>query len=227
MRQIILFAILVFAEFHALVAQNPVGTNPPSASLQILNGASPHPISLSFDGKELYPSLKSGARISNFAVTKPAVLLKVQKNGAGDLKEFPLSLTAGKSYTLCLLGDFAPLPPVKAQDGKMKQDFRIQALLLENEGSGGDQVVVRAVNALPDRPVVLARSNLNVLRVNAGQVGVSTKLPAELFLEASDGKTKQNLYLAQKPPAANITVIFFEQEGQFSFKAMTERMLER
>ena len=215
-------ALLVGAVFGAL-AQIPAGTNLPSASLQILSGAHPHAVSLSFDGKELYPGLKAGARISNFGVTNRSLLLKIQKTETSDAKEFPLSFVFGKAYTLCVLGDFAPLPAKEGRDGKKKTDFRIEALLMENEKPAGSTVKVRAINGLTNRAIELKREGSVVCRAEPGQAGSSGSLPPDLYLQASDGKTTESLYLAQSPPAANITIVFYERDGRMAFKAMTER----
>ena len=217
------FSILgLFAATWAF-AQSPVGTNPPNASLQILNGAHPHPVSLSFDGKELYPGLQAGARISNFGVTNRGMLLKIQKTGTQDAKEFPLNFVFGKAYTLCILGDFSPLPVKEGRDGKKKPDFRIEALLMENEKPAGSTVKVRAINGVTNRAIELKREGSVVCRAEPGQAGSSGSLPPDLYLQASDGKTTESLYLAQSPPAANITIVFYEREGRMAFKAMTER----
>jgi len=216
------FAMMVGAICGAR-AQGPAGTNPPSASLQILVGAHPHAVSLSLDGRELYPGLQTGARISNFGVTNRTLLLKIQKTGTEDAKEFPLNFVFGKAYTLCVLGDFAPLPAKEGRDGKKKPDFRIEALLLENEKSAGSAVKVRVVNGLTNRVIELKRSEEVVCRVQPGQVGSTRPLPPDLYLQASDGLATESLYMAQGPPAPNISIIFYERDGKMAFKAMTER----
>lgn len=216
------FAIMVGAICGGR-AQGPAGTNPPSASLQILVGAHPHAVSLSLDGRELYPGLQAGARISNFGVTNRTLLLKIQKTGTEDAKEFPLNFVFGKAYTLCVLGDFAPLPAKKGRDGKEKLDFRIEAWLLENEKSAASSVKVRAINGLTNRVIELKRGEEVVCRAQPGQAGSSGGLSPDLYLKASDGQTTESLYLAQSPPAANISIIFYEKGGKMAFKAMTER----
>lgn len=218
-----IFPILSLCAATWGLAQTPAGTNPPSASLQILIGAHPQAVSLSFDGRELYPGLQAGARISNFSVTNRAMLLKIQKTGTADAKEFPLNFVFGQAYTLCVLGDFAPLPAKKGRDGKEKPDFRIEALLLENEKSAGSTVKVRAINGLTNRVIELKRGEEVVCRVQPGQVGSSGPLPPDLYLQASDGLATESLYMAQSLPAPNISIIFYEREGKMAFKAMTER----
>ncbi|NBV87068.1 MAG: hypothetical protein EBS01_12590 [Verrucomicrobia bacterium] len=209
----------------ALAQPNPAADNlaKPWAGLQVLVGAQPHPVSLAFDARELFPGLQAGTRISNFSLTNRAMMLKIQKTGTPDAKEFALTFDKGKFYTLCVFGDFAPLPPKEDRNGKAKPDFQIEALLLQNTKANGATVDVRAVNASTNRVVELSREGRVVGRVAPGAVETVPNQPANLLMSASDGRASFDLPMAQATSAANITILFYEADGRMAFKAMTER----
>lgn len=216
-----LFVCLGFAQAQPAPPADIPGK--PWAGLQVLIGAQPHPVSLAFDGRELFPGLQAGTRISNFSVTNRAMLLKIQKTGTPDAKEFALSFEKGKFYTLCVFGDFAPLPPKEGRDGKAKPNFSVEALLLENTKPNGATVDVRAVNSLTNRVVELSRGDTVVGRVAPGKVETIADQPADLLMYASDGRANLDLPMAQGTPAANITLLFYEEGGRMAFRALTER----
>jgi len=196
----------------------------PWAQVQILCGAEPHPVSISMGGQELYQGLKAGSWINDLNIPKREFILRVTKTGSPDSKDFEFFLDQGKTYILYILGDFQALPQVQAKDGKMKPDFRIQAQLLENTKPSGATVNVRAINGLTSRAIELSREGMVVKRVAAGKVETIPNQPPELLMYASDGRGNLDLPMAQKPPAANITLLFYEEGGRMAVKAMLERV---
>jgi hypothetical protein len=212
-----------------LVAQSagdPAGsseskTSPPAGHLQILNGISPMAVTVSINGQPLYPGLTPGARISSFGLKDPEVKISVSKSDS-EKKDFTVKFSREGHYTVVLTGDFKPLPPVKKPDGSSVPDFRVAARLFKNEKPKGQTVEVRVVNGSSDRALGIFREKAMQVEVPAEDSGVARDQPAALFLKAASGDWTTDLYLAQEPPAANITIVFWPAEKGMSFRAMTE-----
>lgn len=212
---------LTFAQLPSEAALGSADIKSPASHVQILNGVSPMPINLSVNGQPLYPGLTPGARISSFGIEKNELEISVSKNELAK-KDFMLKIPRRGFYTLVLIGDFEPLPPVKQPNDKSLPDYRVNALLLPNEKPLGQTVQVRVVNGSNDGNLKITRDNVTQVEVPAGQVDVATSQPAALLLKALSGDWATDLYLAQEPPAANITVVFWPDEKGMSFRAMTE-----
>ena len=212
---------LTLAQLPSESAQGSADTKDPAAHVQILNGVSPMPINLSVNGQPLYPGLTPGARISSFGIEGGELEISVSKSEE-DKKDFMLKIPRRGYYTLVLIGDFEPLPPIKQPNGKPLPDYRVNALLLPNEKPLGQTVELRAVNGSNDGSLKITRDNVTQVEVPAGQFGVAASQPSALLLKALSGDWTTDLYLAQEPPAANITVVFWPDEKGMSFRAMTE-----
>jgi hypothetical protein len=199
------------------------GGEKPVAYMQILNGIAPHRVSVAINGQVLYPQLGPGARISSFPVRQPQMQVTVTKLEGGEQKTFDLDFAKPGYYTLCLIGDFSKLPAVRSADGAMKENYKVGAPLLPNSPSGGDKVNVRLVNGLTDAPVRLSKGNELLCEAAPGKVAVAESLPAaDLLLQATDGRAKTDMAIAQDPPARNITVVFYQGADRLRFRAMTE-----
>lgn len=195
----------------------------PVAYMQIINGIAPPRISVALNGQLLYPQLGPGARISSFAVRQSQMQVTVKKLPDGEQKTFDLDFSKPGYYTLCLIGDFSELKPIRGVDGMMKRNYRVAALLLPNSPSGGDKVNVRVVNGLTDATVRISKANEFLCQAGPGKVAMAEGLPASnLLLQATDGRAELELAIAQKPPARNITVVFHQGADRFRFRAMTE-----
>lgn len=226
-RKMLPFAALVslsvlFAQANLSTQTSPASGEKPAAFLQILNGSSPNPVSLFFEGNLVYPGIKPGARISSFAVEKGELKLLVQKDGSEARKEFILRFPKPGYYTLCLTGDFSELPEMTALGGKNSRDYRLKAELMENLKPGGNTVSVRAVNGTSATSIELIRAKISQCVVPPNACGVALNQPAELHLQALAGKAALDLFMAQEPPASNITIVFYDDSGVVGFKAMTE-----
>jgi len=199
------------------------GGDEPLAYVQILNGIAPHRVSVAINGEELYPQLGPGARISSFPVSQPKMQVTVKKLEGGEHKTFDLDFDKPGHYTLCLIGDFSKLRPVQGADGATKENYKVAAQLLPNSPSDGDKVNVRLVNGLTDAPVSIFKGNQLLCEALPGKVAVAKSLPAaDLLLQATDGRAKTDMAIAQESPAQNITVVFYQGTDRLRFRAMTE-----
>ncbi len=193
----------------------------PAGYLQILNGISPMPVTVSINGQPLYPGLTAGARISSFGLQDEEVKISVSKSDT-EKKDFTIKFPRKGYYTIVFTGDFKRLPPVKNPDGSSTPDFRVRARLFQNEKPKGQTVEVRVVNGSIDDGLTISRDNQTQVEVPADEAGVARDQPAALFLKAVSGDWTSELFLAQEPPAANITIVFWPAEKGMSFRAMTE-----
>jgi hypothetical protein len=217
------FALAASVAVAQEASETEDGGEKPVAYMQILNGIAPHRVSVALNGEVLYPQLGPGARISSFAVRQPQMQVTVTKLEGGEQKTFNLDFAKPGYYTLCLIGDFSKLSPVSGADGVMKENYKVAAPLLPNSPSGGDKVNVRLVNGLTDAPVRLSKGSEILCEAAPGKVAVAEALSAaDLLLQATDGRAKTDLAIAQEPPARNITVVFYQGEDRLRFRAMTE-----
>jgi hypothetical protein len=203
-------------------AEVPSPETKPYAHVQILNGISPHKVTLSINGQPLYPGLGPGARISSFGVPLQEWTLDVAKDGSDAVKNFKLKFPRDGFYTVVLTGDFAELPPVAGPDGTKKPDYRVKAAFLANKKPEGDSVDVRIVNGVPNQSVRLLRGKQEQCVALPGESATAANQPADLFVEAVSGETKIPLYIAQEPPASNITIVFYQAGQSVGSRAMTE-----
>ena len=204
----------------------PGNAEAPAAYLQILNGISPSKVSVSLNGQLLYPDIAAGARISSFGIAERRTTLLVSKSGSAEQKEIVLQFPKHGYYTLVLTGDFAPLPAANSPVGKTMPDYRIFAALFPNKKPKGQTVDVRLVNGTPGKTIKLLRRGSVQAEAGPWQAAAAVSQPSELYLQAAVGEVRRNLYLAQEPPAQNITVVFYDTGEQLGFRAMTETWAE-
>lgn len=221
------------AELSQVHAQNPAASvnspdsvKEPAAHVQILNGISPDEVSLSINGQLLNPGMGPGARITSFGVMEKELKVSLARPATGEQKDIVLKIPKRGYYTLVLTGDFSPLPPITLPGGAKKNDYRVTALLLPNGKPKGDKVDLRLVNGTNDRTIKILRKGAEQCQAGPGQQAVAASQPAELHLQAVAGETKMDLYLAQEPPASNITVVFYNSGDRLAFRAMTETWAE-
>jgi hypothetical protein len=229
--KILLAAWLVVAWMAGFVgAQEPTEDNSPPdaveksfAHVQILNGISPHNVTLSIDGRPVYPGIGPGTRISSFGLPEREWKLEIGKDGSEAKKEFKLRFPREGFYTVVLTGDFAELPPVAGADGVSKPDYRVKASFLANKKPAGSTVDVRVVNGAGKGSVRLMRDKQEQCAAPPGDTATAANQPADLFMEAVHEDVKIPLYIAQEAPAANLTIVFYKEGETTNFRAMAER----
>lgn len=191
------------------------------AYLQILNGAGPQPITFMWEGGPVYENIGPGTRISALSVPSGEMRVKVKDTHSGAEKVIKLQIEPKTSNTLCFTGNFAPLPRPAGADPKLPLDYHLKAAMFKNEKPDGSKVNVRVINGLEKKPLTIS-TNKPLLTVPPGEVGIAKDLHPELILKASDGSGAVTLYLAQASNPLNLTVIFYEKDGQLAFRATTE-----
>jgi len=211
-------------------AQEPVEEGSPAdagekpfAHVQILNGISPHKVTLSIDGKPLYSGIGPGTRISSFGLPEREWKLEIGKDGSEARKEFTLRFPREAFYTVVLTGDFAELAPIVGADGVPKPDYRVQASFLANKKPAGSTVDVRVVNGAAAGAVRLLRDKQEQCAALPGETATAANQPADLYMEALHEDVKIPLYIAQEPPASNLTIVFYQDGETTGFRAMPER----
>lgn len=219
--------LALFAGFAPAQEENEGGFSPggetkPFAYVQILNGISPHKVTLSINGRPTYPGIGPGTRISSFGLADREWKLQVGKDGTEASKELTVQFPREGFYTLVLTGDFEELPPVAGSDGTKKPDYRVNASFLANKKPADAAVDVRVVNGTSRGPLRLLREKKEQVVADPGQTATAANQPADLHMEAVHEGQTIPLYIAQEPPAANLTVVFYEEGETTNFRAMAE-----
>jgi len=195
----------------------------PKCHFQILNGISSGPVDIFLDNKLIFPSSTTGQRISSLGWPSEKFEVRLVDKNSNREKKQVIELGEGNYATLILTGDFQPLP--KAENAKPDDPPEVRTFIhtLSNKLEPGEgSIRVRLVNGLVDKPVTVKAGDGKTWTIPPLKIVSATSLPQELRLQASLDNKDTALYLAQKQPAKNISVVFFPANGGLGFRAMVE-----
>jgi len=209
-----------------LRAQEAVpANNAPKCHFQILNGISPGPIDIYLDGKLIFPASPPGQRISSIGWPKNKFELRLVDAKSGREIKQNIKLPEGAYTTLILAGDFETLPGQKPLKPDGPPPVRATVQVFSNKLDGGESSVrVRFMNSFVDRSITVKSRNGKSWTIAPMSMTSASGLSGDLYLQAILGDNTQSLYLAQEPPAENISIVFFPSKESFGFRAMVETL---
>lgn len=222
--QLFVLSLLGFP-FFTQAQEAPPPVKAPQCHFQILNGISPGPVDIYLDGKLIFPASSPGQRISSLGwPSRKFELRLVEPKSRREIKQ-DIDLPEGAYATLILSGDFEILPQKKPTEADVPPPVRATVQVLSNQlDSGESGVRVRFVNGLVDRPITVKSRAGKSWTIAPMSMTSASGLNDDLYFQAVLGDKVQSLYLAQQPPAKNISIVFFPSQEGFWFRAMVETL---